>query len=60
MFVDVRVCVHIILLLLSTLAKVMTVKRLERAFRGLETVGRGSDYMSKLTQLYIRGMNFTD
>ena len=40
--------------------KVMTVKRLERAFGELETVGCGSDYMSKLIQLYIRGMNFVE
>lgn len=49
-----------IIVLLPILEKVMAVKRLERAFRGLETVGWGSDYMSKLIQLYIRGMNFVE
>lgn len=54
-----HVYMHIIVLL-PILEKVMAVKRLERAFRGLETVGCGSDYMSKLIQLYIRGMNFVE
>lgn len=40
--------------------KVMTVKRLERASGELETVGCGSDYMSKLTQLCIRGMDLVE